>query len=110
MHNEIPIAGIWKDHWVYWAGPMLGGALAAFVYLVVFDSIDRPKPENDIPDLNELKMKGKSITRPLVLTTKTNGKIRLYGYCLRYYSMVVTALKDNCRYSQFSQWPNPNNN
>ena len=25
-------AGYWQDHWVYWAGPLLGGAVAAFVY------------------------------------------------------------------------------
>ncbi|MFQ5988190.1 MAG: aquaporin, partial [Dehalococcoidia bacterium] len=25
-------AGVWADHWVYWAGPLLGGGLAALVY------------------------------------------------------------------------------
>ena len=25
-------AGYWQDHWVYWAGPLLGGAVAAFLY------------------------------------------------------------------------------
>jgi len=26
------VAGMWEDHWLYWAGPILGGALAAAVY------------------------------------------------------------------------------
>ena len=26
------MAGHWQDHWVYWVGPMLGGAIAALLY------------------------------------------------------------------------------
>ena len=26
----------WADHWLYWAGPIAGGALAALVYELVF--------------------------------------------------------------------------
>jgi aquaporin Z len=26
------VAGAWENHWVWWVGPMLGGALAAIVY------------------------------------------------------------------------------
>ena len=29
-------AGQWADHWVYWAGPILGGLLAAILYQLVF--------------------------------------------------------------------------
>jgi aquaporin TIP len=25
-------AGVWADHWVWWVGPMLGGALAGMIY------------------------------------------------------------------------------
>jgi MIP family channel proteins len=25
-------AGFWPDHWIYWVGPMLGGAAAALIY------------------------------------------------------------------------------
>lgn len=30
------LAGAWANHWVYWVGPMVGGALAALVYRWVF--------------------------------------------------------------------------
>lgn len=30
------ITGIWEDHWVYWAGPILGGLLAALIYTYIF--------------------------------------------------------------------------
>ncbi len=26
------IAGAWQDHWIYWVGPMLGGAVAAMLH------------------------------------------------------------------------------
>ena len=29
-------ANLWKGHWVYWAGPMLGGAIAGLLYSNVF--------------------------------------------------------------------------
>ena len=25
-------SGYWQDHWVYWTGPLIGGAVAAFLY------------------------------------------------------------------------------
>nr|XP_045587367.1 aquaporin AQPAe.a-like isoform X2 [Procambarus clarkii] len=30
------VTGIWENHWVYWAGPILGGMLAAVIYSYVF--------------------------------------------------------------------------
>jgi MIP family channel proteins len=30
------MAGYWMDHWLYWVGPMLGGAVAALLYDRVF--------------------------------------------------------------------------
>ena len=30
------ISGGWANHWVYWAGPLIGGALAAVFYHCVF--------------------------------------------------------------------------
>ena len=30
------IAGAWADHWVYWVGPLAGGAIAALLYEYVF--------------------------------------------------------------------------
>ena len=26
------VAGVWTDHWIFWVGPLVGGAVAAFVY------------------------------------------------------------------------------
>ncbi|XP_074648611.1 aquaporin-8-like [Tubulanus polymorphus] len=33
--------GVWADHWIYWAGPALGAALAALIYRLFFASPDR---------------------------------------------------------------------
>ena len=30
------VSGAWSDHWIYWAGPLLGGAAAALVYQFIF--------------------------------------------------------------------------
>eukprot|EP01132_Coremiostelium_polycephalum_P007812 gene7812-9615_t len=40
------ISGDWANHWVYWLGPLVGAAIAAFIYRVLlqerFDVIERP--------------------------------------------------------------------
>lgn len=36
------VAGEWDDHWIYWAGPLLGGALAAVTYQLLY--MNRPLP------------------------------------------------------------------
>jgi len=30
------VAGVWQDHWVYWVGPLTGGALAGLAYRGAF--------------------------------------------------------------------------
>jgi len=38
------ISGNWRDHWVYWVGPLLGGALASVMYTQILSgSIERSK-------------------------------------------------------------------
>ncbi|EPS60922.1 hypothetical protein M569_13880, partial [Genlisea aurea] len=32
------VSGVWTDHWIYWLGPLLGGAVAGVVYEVFFIS------------------------------------------------------------------------
>lgn len=35
------VSGEWAGHWLYWAGPLLGGALAGLLYQIAF--INRPR-------------------------------------------------------------------
>ncbi len=30
------VAGLWGNHWIYWIGPLIGGALAALIYEFIF--------------------------------------------------------------------------
>jgi len=34
------VANIWKDHWVFWIGPLLGGAIGGVLYRFVFMNND----------------------------------------------------------------------
>ena len=38
-------AGFWKDHYVYWLGPLIGGAIAGVVYGLLYER----KPETTAP-------------------------------------------------------------
>jgi MIP family channel proteins len=42
------VAGEWDDHWVYWVGPLAGGALAGLLYYVLY--LNRPAPGEDVAD------------------------------------------------------------
>jgi hypothetical protein len=38
------ISGNWTDHWVYWVGPLLGGAVASVMYTQILSgSIEKSK-------------------------------------------------------------------
>lgn len=38
----------WTNHWVYWAGPLVGGGLAAVIYELIFiDSTHEALPSTD---------------------------------------------------------------
>jgi aquaporin TIP len=30
------VSGTWDNHWIYWAGPLIGGVLAAGTYRLIF--------------------------------------------------------------------------
>jgi aquaporin TIP len=34
-------AGFWQDQWIYWVGPLLGGAIGGLLYTQVFLDRDR---------------------------------------------------------------------
>jgi glycerol uptake facilitator-like aquaporin len=42
------VANEWDDQWVYWVGPLLGGALAGLVYYFVY--LSRPDEEEVIEE------------------------------------------------------------
>lgn len=47
----------WDNHWVYWAGPMAGGALAAFLYRFGFSSFRRHQHHHyDVTATDPMKM------------------------------------------------------
>lgn len=37
------VSGDWKNHWIYWIGPWLGGSLAPCVYYGLSDFYDKKK-------------------------------------------------------------------
>jgi aquaporin TIP len=39
------VANEWTDHWIYWAGPGLGGALAGMVYMLLYWNRDEQAAE-----------------------------------------------------------------
>merc|ERR1712150_106231 len=32
------VGGVWKDHWIYWVGPILGGIVAGITYQLAFQA------------------------------------------------------------------------
>ena len=56
------ISGIWKDHWVFWIGPLLGGVIGGVLYRFVFmnnDDQDQEKTshqEKMIPVIRQEKI------------------------------------------------------
>jgi len=44
------IAGCWKDHWVYWLGPIIGSTIAAFIAQFVF--LSRPDAIAEVLRMN----------------------------------------------------------
>ncbi|CAL1270509.1 unnamed protein product [Larinioides sclopetarius] len=38
------VSNTWTNHWVYWAGPVIGGLLAGLIYEYIFDSPKKALP------------------------------------------------------------------
>lgn len=38
------VGGYWENHWVYWAGPMLGGIVAGILYRLIFKEAMKMSP------------------------------------------------------------------
>lgn len=55
---------VWKDHWVYWAGPFSGSTLAAIIYFAIFDRVDRPKIKDIVLEVNDIgiRLSGNQMT------------------------------------------------
>eukprot|EP00761_Pharyngomonas_kirbyi_P002712 gb/GECH01002716.1/.p1 GENE.gb/GECH01002716.1/~~gb/GECH01002716.1/.p1 ORF type:complete len:313 (+),score=58.18 gb/GECH01002716.1/:1-939(+) len=50
------VAGVWDDHWIYWAAPIAGGLVAGFIYVILF--MTRPiKKELKREDMNPTDVK-----------------------------------------------------
>jgi len=40
------VGGTWDNHWVYWVGPLLGGALASLIYTLILSAqVEKTKAE-----------------------------------------------------------------
>jgi len=42
------VAGVWKDHWVFWVGPLIGALLAGFIYEFCFGSNAESPKRSDV--------------------------------------------------------------
>jgi hypothetical protein len=55
--GPVVVLNLWDDHWVYWAGPLLGGILATLIYGYFLDRVDRNR-DTDAYDEQEEQDKG----------------------------------------------------
>jgi MIP family channel proteins len=42
------VAGVWRDQWVYWLGPLLGASAGAFLYQVLRAAARVTEPKSDV--------------------------------------------------------------
>jgi aquaporin related protein len=49
------VVGLWDNHWVYWAGPILGGIAAALIYQLLLAAPEEKK------DYEAVEMKDKDV-------------------------------------------------
>ncbi|GIY76725.1 neurogenic protein big brain [Caerostris extrusa] len=65
------VSNTWANHWVYWAGPVLGALLAGLIYEYIFDSPKKVLPilkdrEDSEKDVSEIKDDSDSKTSSVI--------------------------------------------
>jgi glycerol uptake facilitator-like aquaporin len=50
------VSGAWQDHWVYWAGPVMGAAIGALLYQFVRVPVSEPAAQAEHGDAKEAKL------------------------------------------------------
>jgi MIP family channel proteins len=74
------VGNYWKNHWVYWVGPMVGGILAALVYHYLFKTKGEEVDDNQDVHRKDLiitpKPKGTVLNTTFIHTVYSNFFIR----------------------------------
>jgi len=52
------VMGVWENHWVYWAGPILGGVAAALIYQLLLAA---PEKDAEKGEYSAVEMKDKDV-------------------------------------------------
>merc|ERR1712211_1860 len=52
------VMGVWENHWVYWAGPILGGVAAALIYQLLLAA---PEKDAEKGEYSAVEMKYKDV-------------------------------------------------
>ncbi|GBO39309.1 hypothetical protein AVEN_253085-1, partial [Araneus ventricosus] len=87
------VSNTWTNHWVYWAGPVLGGLLAGLIYEYIFDSPKKVLPtikDRDDSDKGYLLyfcLEIPSLCKKfyIMFKTRTNRAREYFGIKFRFY-------------------------
>ncbi|GFQ87483.1 neurogenic protein big brain [Trichonephila clavata] len=82
------VSNTWTNHWIYWAGPVVGGLLAALIYEYIFDSPkkvlptvkDRDDSEKDVSEIkDDSDSKTSSVISPRTQMAQTHVQPTVVG-------------------------------
>ncbi|GFT35580.1 neurogenic protein big brain [Nephila pilipes] len=82
------VSNTWTNHWIYWAGPVIGGLLAALIYEYIFDSPkkvfptvkDRDDSEKDVSEIkDDSDSKTSSVISPRTQLAQTQVQTTVAG-------------------------------